>query len=62
MSALGADGGGLTFLLDALRRFVSSLLVYKTSVIFILSRQCVNLSILFSIILAVGIRMRMMVK
>lgn len=48
--------------LIALRRFVSSLLVYKTRVIFILSRQCVNLSILFSSMLAVGIRMRIMVK
>lgn len=41
---------------------MSSLLVYKTSVIFILSGQWVNLSMLFSITPAVGIRMRIIVK
>lgn len=41
---------------------MSSLLVYKTSVIFILSGQWENFNMLFSIIPAVGISTKIMVK
>ena len=62
MSALGVDGGDVFLLLDVLRRVKSSFLVYKTSVMDILSRHKFHFNILSSIIPEMGIRTRIIVK
>ena len=45
-----------------LEKFTTSFLAYKAIVIFILSRHVFNFMISFSIMLAIGIRITMMVK
>lgn len=62
ISALGVDGGDYFLLLDVLRRVDSSFLIYKTSVMIILSRHRLHFNILSSIIPEMGIKTKMIVK
>lgn len=62
ISALGVDGGEAVLLLDALRRYSSSFLVYKTKVIFILSGHRFHFNILSSIMPEMGMRIRIIEK